>query len=209
MRKLLVAAALAAFALLTAPATGHAGVRVNVANSTLYWVPDHNDPGVVDDGASYGYDCAERLYGTNTYACATEYHLETAQGRALRRRYVVAGEVSWSNVFISVLYPGVYGTPHSEVGYRFSWLRRWHRDPERCLAGERVHGYVVSNMPCGTVASAIAHGNPRLGQILGTGSGYWPWLNEYHCKRRGDWTTCSNKVGDSYRYRGRFPYEIP
>jgi hypothetical protein len=56
-------------------------------------------------------------------------------------------------------------------------------------------------MPCATVAGAISHGNPRLGQIVGTGSGYWPWLNVYPCRRARGWTTCANQVGDSYKFQ--------
>ena len=85
-----------------------------------------------------------------------------------------------------------------------SWVRDCHRDGAGCLAKWQVSGYVVSNMPCVSVADAIEHGDSRIGYISGTGTGDWPWIFSFPCTRHGNWTTCRNKVGDEYRYRGRF-----
>lgn len=178
--------------------------RVTPANSSSAWIiAGKSAP--VDLGRQYGEDCPEPMSNVRPiiYACATEYRFDYPNGEPGTRIFAIQGEVTWTNVHVNPLGPGALGTPHSSVGFRTSWIRYWHEDSRKCLAGYDIHGYIQSNFPC--AAAQIWYGNPKSGAILGTDTAYWPWLYQYPCRRRGDWTTCSNKVGDAYRYRGSYP----
>ena len=181
---------------------------VSAANSTAYWnfAGDNN---VVDAGARHGQDCAEQEYHRYTWDCITEYDYRRPDGSRGNRWFLVFGDVSWTGVYPNPYGRGYFGTPQSQTYKPLSWIRYWHRDTAGCLRSWQVSGYVVSNMPCGSVADAINHGDARIGYISGTGTGYWPWLYSFPCSRKGDWTNCQNKVGDVYRYKGSFTRRGP
>lgn len=134
--------------------------------------------------ATEGNDCPLRV-GSATFNCATEYSIG-------ERWFSVAGHVTW-----------VHGAPSAQVTSRTSWMRRWHGDSGACLARWRVRGSVASNMPCGVVADAIAHQSQGVGHLSGTGARAWRWLSRFPCQTRRGLTTCTNTVGDTYRYASR------
>jgi hypothetical protein len=133
---------------------------------------------------SEGNDCPVRV-ARSTFNCATEYSIG-------ERWFSVAGYVMW-----------VQGAPSAHVSSRISWVRRWHSDSSACLARWRVRGIVASNMPCSVAADAIAHQSRGVGLISGTATGAWGWLFRFPCQSRHGLTTCTNAVGDSYRYSSR------
>jgi hypothetical protein len=131
-----------------------------------------------------GNDCPLRV-GSGTFNCATEYSIG-------ERWFSVTGYVAW-----------VGGAPTPHVTLRTSWVRGWHGDSTACLARFRVHGTVASNMPCGVAADAIAHQSRGVGHRSGTGTATWTWLSRFPCQTRRGLTTCTNAVGDAYRYTSR------
>lgn len=112
------------------------------------------------------------------YQCLAEYHvgIQWHDAEAL---------VKWRN-----------GQPVVGKLYRSTWTRRWEPDAASCLAKWMVSGTVSSNIPCIDAADAIFHGNA----YSGTDSAYWPWLNLFKCALRAGTTTCTNTLGDAYRY---------
>jgi hypothetical protein len=94
-----------------------------------------------------------------------------------------------------------HGAPHATIDLRHTWVRRWHRDTAACLASFkplRLKGRLWSNYPC--AAWEVIHQYDGVGRTDGEDAADWPWLNFYPCRTRRGVTTCSNKVGDSYRY---------
>ena len=116
------------------------------------------------------------------YECAVEF---STSGSAWS---YVAGSVKW-----------VHNAPAAKVAYRTSWVRAWHTDSNACLGSWHLSGSVSSNFPC--PADQIWHQFQGVGVESGTGTGAWPWLYTYPCSVANDVTTCTNAVGDSYRYR--------
>lgn len=127
--------------------------------------------------------------GGGAFQCAVEY----LTGSTVR---LVTGVVQWDD----------NGHPVVSGVYRYAWTRRWHTDTHACLRSWSLRGRASSNFPC--AADQIAHGGPRVGYTNGTGTGYWPWLYAYPCHSHGGVTTCSNALGDSYRF-SRYPTYHP
>ncbi|MGH2850951.1 MAG: hypothetical protein ACRDLP_10065 [Solirubrobacteraceae bacterium] len=128
--------------------------------------------------------------------------------RSLGRRWPCESEYPGSLSHVGLAYGIVawaHGTPHARIDARHTWVRHWHRDTAACLASWkplRIDGTLWSNYPC--AARQLVHQSDGVGRTDGEDAAQWPWLNVYRCQTNGGVTTCSNKVGDSYRYRA-FP----
>lgn len=106
---------------------------------------------------------------------------------------VAYGIVAWS-----------HGAPHASIYRRQTWVRRWHRDTAACFASfmpVHVDGALWSNFPC--AAWQLIHQSDGVGLTDGEDAADWPWLNLDPCHTAERVTTCTNKVGDSYRYRAK------
>jgi hypothetical protein len=184
-----------------ASAASASSEAITAANSSFAWI--YSNAGTVDAGAKHGNDCAEPA-GKGEFACETEYDYVRSNGRLGSRWFFVTGYVSWTGIHVNPYGPGLVGTPHSHVYRPVSWIRAWHSDS--CPG---VLGILVSNLPCGNAEDFLQQGTAKVGIVPGKSATYWPWLTRYVCKSIGNLTTCSNKVGDAYRYRGADLYAIP
>ena len=94
-----------------------------------------------------------------------------------------------------------------EVTYHKSWMRRWRTEPASCTRGWGLSGTIQTNsgLCYADMASDIAynlreHRGTRLIGEHGTDlAGYQP-IVLFRCHRRASAISCSNAVGDSFRY---------
>lgn len=84
--------------------------------------------------------------------------------------------------------------------YTVHWTRRWHRNSAACLRTWRVSGTVWSNSG-GCAAHLVSNYWKGVMWSGGAGSGDFPALFRYPCRRHGGVLVCTNAVGDSVRWR--------
>jgi hypothetical protein len=84
------------------------------------------------------------------------------------------------------------------------WTRRWRRASTKCLKSWDMQGKGTLFSNTGVCEAALAF-HFYKGQTFtgGTGSGYYPKITAYPCKRRGRTYTCTNAMGDAIRWTPR------
>ncbi|MES1193877.1 MAG: hypothetical protein ABUM26_06090 [Solirubrobacterales bacterium] len=83
-----------------------------------------------------------------------------------------------------------------------TWTRKWRRAGPKCLrtgSFRPLHGVLYSNgAGCDArMADEIYHG---VTGWHGTGTGSFLSITRYHCRKRGSTYSCSNRVGDAFRW---------
>jgi hypothetical protein len=174
---------------------GYAPITLTAANSTRAFV-DHLT-------RKYGtaYTKAARTYtkcagittdsdtGEQSAGCWTEF----GTGRTWRTELVAATVAVGDNTITFDRKP-----------FARKWTRRWREASTKCLKSWHMQGKGTLSSNTGTCEAALAF-HFYKGQTFtgGTGSGYYPKITAFPCKRRGRTYTCTNAMGDAIRWTPR------
>jgi hypothetical protein len=91
--------------------------------------------------------------------------------------------------------------------YSRAWTRKWRRLPAKCLRQVRVHGRAWSNdgtcpaLMVSDLAYDVRRGKkPKFAYWHGTNTAGFSTVAYYRCKTRGRTVTCTNRLGDAFRW---------
>jgi hypothetical protein len=175
--------------------SGYAPITLTAANSTRAFV-DHLT-------RKYGtaYTRATRKYtkcagittdsdtGEQSAGCWTEF----GTGKTWRTELVATTVAAGDNVVTMDPKPFVR-----------KWTRRWRKANTKCLKSWHMQGQGTLSSNTGTCEAALAfHFYKGKTFTGGTGSGYYPQITSFPCKRHGRTYTCTNAMGDAIRWTPR------
>lgn len=175
--------------------SGYAPIKLTAANSTRAFV-DHltrkYGPAYTKAARTYT-KCAGITTDSDTDEQSAGCWTEFGTGKTWRTESVAATVAAGGNAVTMDSKP-----------FARKWTRRWRKAGSKCLKSWHMQGKGTLHSNTGTCEAALAF-HFYKGQTFtgGTGSGYYPKITAYPCKRRARSYMCANAMGDAIRWTPR------